>query len=133
MLGVTEFRISWCNFRISWCNFRISEFLDVIYSSYLISHISFPTRLTRKSHTLIVNITGNVITKDAILGNYINTISDHLSQFLSLPRHSITPSWNWETFQRNLEILERAIFFQNSKDKLEKPIFSTYTRRQLVL
>ena len=55
------------------------EFIDIIYSSYLVPHITSPTRLTIRSHTLIDNIMSNVITKDVISGNIINTISD---QFL---------------------------------------------------
>ena len=62
-----------------------SEFLDIIYSSYLIPYITSPTGLTSRSHSLIDNIISNVITEDAISGNIINTISDHLGQFLILP------------------------------------------------
>ena len=71
-------------------NNNAPEFLDIIYSSYLIPHITSPTRLTGRSHTLIDNIMSNVITEDAISGNIINTIPDHLGQFLILPYHSIT-------------------------------------------
>ena len=66
-------------------NNNASEFLEIIYSSYLTPHITSPTRLTSRSHTLIDNIMSTVITKDAISGNIINTISDHLGQFLILP------------------------------------------------
>ena len=59
-------------------NNKSSEFLDIIYSSYLIPHITSPTRLTSRSHTLIYNIISNVITEDTISGNIINAISDHL-------------------------------------------------------
>ena len=66
-------------------NNNASEFLDRIYSSYLIPHITSPTRLTSSSHTLIDNMISNVITEDTISGNIMNTISDHLGQFLILP------------------------------------------------
>ena len=60
----------------------------IIYSTYLISYITSPTKLTSQCDTLIDNIMSNVTTEDAILGNIINTIFDHLGQFLIL----ITPS-----------------------------------------
>ena len=66
-------------------NNNASEFLDRIYSSYLIPHITSPTRLTSSSHTLIDNMISNVIIEDTISGNIMNTISDHLGQFLILP------------------------------------------------
>ena len=77
------------DFNIDLIKTNSSEFLDIIYSSYLISHITSPTRLTSRSHTLIDNIISNVITEDAISENIINTISDHFDQFLILPYHSI--------------------------------------------
>ena len=77
------------DFNIDLIKTNSSEFLDIIYSSYLIPHITSPTRLTSRSHTLIDNIISNVITEDAISENIINTISDHLDQFLILPYHSI--------------------------------------------
>ena len=40
-----------------------SEFLYVIYSGYLVPHITSLTRLTSKSHNLIDNIMSNVITE----------------------------------------------------------------------
>ena len=70
-------------------NSNASEFLDIIYSSYLIPHITSPTRLTSRSHGWIDNGMGNVITEDAISGNIINTISDHLGQFLILPLYHV--------------------------------------------
>ena len=63
------------------------EFLDVIYSSHLIPHITSPSRLTSRSHTLIDNIMSNVITKDAISGNIINAISDQFLMPTISPYH----------------------------------------------
>ena len=78
------------------------EFLDIIYSSYLIPHITSPTRLTSTSHTLIDNIISNVITEDTISGSIINTISDHLGQFLILPYHSIESNSKREISRKKL-------------------------------
>ena len=68
-------------------NANASEFLDVIYSSNLLPHITSPTRLTSRSHTLIDNIFSN-INEECTSDNIINTISDHLGQFLITPNHS---------------------------------------------
>ena len=83
-------------------NNNASEFLDIIYSSYLIPHITCSTRLTNRIHTLIDNIISNVITEDTISRN-INTMSDHLGQFLILPYHSITSNSKQEILYRNFK------------------------------
>ena len=83
-------------------NNNASEFLDLIYSSYLIPHITCSTRLTNRIHTLIDNIISNVITEDTISRN-INTMSDHLGQFLILPYHSITSNSKQEILHRNFK------------------------------
>ena len=41
-------------------NANALEFLDVIYSSNLLPHITSPTHLTSRSHTLIDNIISNI-------------------------------------------------------------------------
>ena len=58
-------------------NANASEFLDVIYSSNLLPHITSPIQLTSRSHTLIDNIFSN-INEECTSGNIINTILDHL-------------------------------------------------------
>ena len=93
-------------------NNNASEFLYIIYSSYLIPRIASPTRLTDRSYTIIDNIMNNVTTEDAISGNIINIISDHLGQFLILPYHSITSSSKREILQKNLV---KTIFFSDLK------------------
>ena len=54
---------------------------------------------------------GNVINEDVIAGNNINTLSDHLSQFLILLYNSIMSNekFSYET----LKIPAKIIFFQN--------------------
>ena len=95
-------------------NNNASEFLDIIYSSYLIPHITSPTRLTSRSHTLIDNTISNVITEDTISGNIINKISDHLGQFLILPYHSITSNSKQEILHRNFKNFSKKNVFQTS-------------------
>ena len=47
-------------------NNNTSQFFNIIQLSYLIPHITSPTKLTSRSHTLIGNIMSNVITEDII-------------------------------------------------------------------
>ena len=96
-------------------NNNASEFPDIIYSSYIIPHITSPTRLTSRSHNQIDIIMSNVTTEDAISGNIINTIPDHLGQFLILPYHSIMSNSKQEILQRNFKNFSTKIFFQTSK------------------
>ena len=56
----------------------------------LFPYTTSPIRFTSRSYSLINTITSNVVTGDVISGNIINTVSDHLSQFLILLHHSIT-------------------------------------------
>ena len=102
------------------------EFFDIIYSSYLIPHITSLTRLTSTSHTLIDNIISNVITEDTISGSIINTISDHLGQFLIRPYHSIEPNSKREiSSKETLKISVKKSSFGPQENKLGKSIFST--------
>ena len=83
---------------------------------------------------------GNVITEDAFSGNIINTISDHLGQFLILPYHSSTSNSKREIIERNFKNFSKNNFLSDlqkqkkkKKKKKGKSIFRRYTRRQLVL
>ena len=96
-------------------NNNASEFLDIIYSSYLIPHITCSTRLTNRIHTLIDNIISNVITEDTISRN-INTMSDHLGQFLILPYHSITSNSKQEILHRNFKNFSKKMSFRPPKN-----------------
>ena len=101
-------------------NNNASEFLDIIYSSYLIPHITSPTRLSSRSHTLIDNVISNVITEDTISGNVINTIPDHLGQFLILPYHSIASNSKQEILHRNFKIFSKKNFLSDLKKRIGK-------------
>ena len=78
-----------------------NEFLDSLASNSIIPYILLPTRLTIHSKTLINNIFSNVLSCEAISGNIIATISDHLPQFLCAPNVLSNPLCN------NSNILER--------------------------
>ena len=95
-------------------NANASEFLDVIYSSNLLPHITSPTQLTSRSHTLIDNIFSN-INEECTSGNIINTISDHLGQFLIIPNCSYSYNSKKEIFQRNFKNFKEQNFLSDLK------------------
>ena len=61
-----------------------TDFVDLMYTSFLLPYIVAPTRVTPRSSTLIDNIFSNNIDDGSISGNLITTISDHFAQFLLL-------------------------------------------------
>ena len=60
-------------------------FLDQMYSTSLVPHIT-STWIITHSRTLIDNIfSKNTISENAMSGNIVTSISDHLAQFIFLP------------------------------------------------
>ena len=57
-------------------------FLESMYTNFLSTYISTPTRVTTHSKTLIDNIFTNNIDDGLISGNITTTITDHYAQFL---------------------------------------------------
>ena len=74
--------------------------------------------------TLIDNIISNVITEDTVSGNIINTISDHLGQFLILPYHSIASNSKQEILQRNFKNFSNKKFLSDLKKINWESLFS---------
>ena len=62
------------------------EFLDLMFSASLTPQITFPTRLTVGSKTLIDSNFTNSVEENSILGNLECCILDHLSVYLSKPK-----------------------------------------------
>ena len=63
-------------------NSNISDFLDLMYSSLLLSHILLPTRTKTTSETLMDNIFTNNYNSSFVSGNPVNTLSGHHAHFL---------------------------------------------------
>ena len=90
------------------------SFLDSLSSSMVLPYILHPTRVTNHSKTLIDNIFSNHISKEAICGNLIYTISDHLLQFFIMPSIFSEPSSSessvyeksWSNFNKEEFILD---------------------------
>ena len=62
----------------------------------------------------------NVITEGALSGNIIDTISDHLGQFIILRHHCITSNSKWEIFQRNLKSFSQNNLLSDLKKTKQK-------------
>ena len=66
---------------------RIEDFYNIISSNFLVPHITIPTRITSTSKTLIDNIfSNNLEFQSTKSGNITVSISDHLPQFLKIPK-----------------------------------------------
>ena len=59
-----------------------NDFLLMLNSFFLLPSILQPTRITDRSATLIDNIFANTYAMNAISGNLVSKIPDHLPQFL---------------------------------------------------
>ena len=58
-----------------------NDFLLMLNSYFLLPYILQPTRITKRSTTLINNIFANTYAANATSGNLVLRISDHLLQF----------------------------------------------------
>ena len=89
----------------------ISDFLDTLTSNMFVPHIISPTRITSTSSTLIDNIFSNSLNfMDGISGNLTISISDHLAQFLIIPKkHPKTPK-KQNLYKRDTKNFDREKF-----------------------
>ena len=74
-------------------NIDSSNFLDKTYSSFPLSYILSPSRLTTRSQTLIDNIFSNNIEEDINSRILTSKISDHYAQFLLFETTNSPPSF----------------------------------------
>ena len=66
---------------------KIDDFYNIISSNFLVPHITIPTRITSTSKTLIDNIfSNNLEFQSAKSGNITVSISDHMPQYLIIPK-----------------------------------------------
>ena len=79
---------------------NIAVFLDKVYSTSLIPQITFTTRITPRSKTLIDNIFSTDANGETLLGNTVTNISCYLAQFLSFALKQ-TPKNKKEIYTRN--------------------------------
>ena len=84
-----------------------------MHSTSLVPHITSPTRITSHSITLIDNIFSMDISENAISGNNVTTISDHLAQFLFLPIDQFKTNNNKNIYQHNFKSFNQQIFLED--------------------
>ena len=92
---------------------KAADFLDQMYSTSLVPHITCPTRITSHSRTLTNNIFSTVISENAMSGNIVTSISDHLAQFLFLPIDQLKTNNNKNIYQRNFKSFNQQIFLED--------------------
>ena len=87
-----------------------ADFLDSMYTSYLLPYISTPSRVTPCSKTLIDNIFSNNIEDGSISGNIVTTICDHYAQFLLLQNVNNKNPTNSEIYHQDYKKLNKNNF-----------------------
>ena len=90
-----------------------TDFLDQMYPTSLVTHVTSPTRITSHSRTLIDNIFLMGISKNAMSGNIVTSISDPLSQFLFLPNDQFKTNDDKNIYQRNFKSFNQQIFLED--------------------
>ena len=84
------------------------DFLDQMYSTSLVRHITSPTWINSCSRTLI-EIFSTDISENPISENILTSISDHLVQFLFLPIDQFKTNDNKNICQRNFKSFNQQI------------------------
>ena len=88
-----------------------SEYFDIITASNFIPHITYPTRITSHSKTLIDNIFSNLQNfSQGFSANLTMAISDHLAQVLLIPLDTKFKAPKVERYKRNTKNFDREKF-----------------------
>ena len=88
---------------------KVSEFYNSLTSNLFVPHITLPTRITSHSQTLIDNIFSNDPDfAEGISGNFTFSISDHLAQFLIMPRQDNRLPRKHNILKRDLKNYDKA-------------------------
>ena len=86
----------------------ISNFLDLMYTSFLLPHIASSSRTTTASATLIDNIFTNHCNSPYNSGNLVITLSDHHTQFLIIKNQSnLSESKKEDQLSRDFQEIEK--------------------------
>ena len=81
---------------------KVNNFFNTLTSNLFVPHITLPTRITSHSKTLIDNIFSNDPNfSRAISGNFTFSISDHLPQFLLVPKETNNTPKKHNIFKRS--------------------------------
>ena len=87
---------------------NIDYYYNILISNLFVPHITLPTRITPRSKTLIDNIFSNDPNfTQGVSGNFTFSISDHLPQFLLMPREDYRPPKKHFLYKRDLKNLNK--------------------------
>ena len=90
-------------------NEKIGDFYNSLTANLFVPHITLPTRITSHSQTLIDNIFSNDPDfAQGISGNFTFSISDHLAQFLIMPRPDKRLPRKHNILKRDLKNYDKA-------------------------
>ena len=90
---------------------EIEHFYNIISSNLLVPHITIPTRITPTSKTLIDNIfSNNLDFVRAKSGNITITISDHMPQFIIIPKIINRVFNKHEMYKRDTKNIDKVNF-----------------------
>ena len=90
------------------------NFFDCLTSNLFVPHIIYPTRITHHSKTLIDNIFSNSTNNElGKSGNLTLSISDHLAQFLILPKSHIKNKVQNKTSHRDMSNFNKGQLINN--------------------
>ena len=88
---------------------NIKTFYSSLTSNLFVPHITLPTRITSHSQTLIDNIFSNDPNfSQGVSGNFTFSISDHLAQFLVMPRNKNRPPKKHNIQKRDLKKYDKT-------------------------
>ena len=94
-----------------------SQFFDTMPSNLFVPHITYPTRITTTTSTLIDNIFSNTLNFfEGTSGNLTINISDHLAQFLIIPDDCQKSSKKHNLFKRDTKNFDRENFILDLLD-----------------
>ena len=82
-------------------NVSINDYYNILTTNLFVPRITLPNRITSHSKTLIDNIFSNAPNfLQGISRNFTFSISDHLPQFIYMPREDYRPPKNHNLFKR---------------------------------
>ena len=93
------------------------EFLNKMYTNFLLPYITSPSRVTPRSQTLIDNLFSNIIEEGLNSGNLTTTISDHFVQFVLFKTEKTNKCNSKDTkYIRDFKNLKKENFESDIKD-----------------
>lgn len=96
---------------------HINDYIHILLSHFLIPHIIQPTRFSAYSNpSLIDHIFYNMLDTNTISGNLLEHITDHLPNFLILPKCIKDTHFNQAIFKRDYTRFDQDVFNNQVKN-----------------